>query len=394
MNILCVLQQSVYNNNGKWSTADSNIQMMCGIFREFVNKTDWNFYVLIGKLDDFSDIKSYDEIFCHKNVSFIPYNFPVDAFFNRQHFNIFEFSEMWSKLPKIDIVWNNITEITRNIKTFLFYKKSNAKIISCCYWLDSPMIGEEKVDKIISYQWRQFDAFECADLVVFTCKSTKEAWVANSKYIFNAILIDNILIKSTIWDFGFSKNEAELYKTKNKFFKKTILFLNRLSGINYTHHEEFIVAVNELYEQRQDFQVVFTNPSGKFSWNELKQLVKPLFVYSENTLNREEYFKLLWMANTSVHLYEKERFGGCSHRESIYCGNITVTPKVFEYERIQGAFYPFYCSINSIFSIVKALNMSLNYTRKIYDKEILKRNNQSSFEEISDNVIKDIKRLS
>lgn len=400
MNILYILQQSVYNNENKWISADSNIQMCCGILRELLEKTNWNFYILIAPIKDFADIKSYDELLeKNERIHWIEYNFPIDAFFLRQHFSMFDFQKMWSNLPKINVVWNNIIELSRNIKTFLWYKSKETKLISCCYWMDTPEINEPKVDKEISYQWRQFDGYECSDLCAFTCESTRKAFFDNAEKFIDIIQTDylcKIYDKSKIWDFGFSTKEADKYFTNEKFNKKTIVFANRLSGINYTHHEEFIQAVNELYEKRQDFQVVFTNPSGKYSWEKLKQLVKPLYIYKEHSLSRKEYFELLWKADISVHLYGMgnsgaERYGGCFHRESVYCNNIIITPKIFEYMKIQGDDYLFY--IKRDFSdFINKLNLALDIAYFNNDR-IKNRNLNSSFEKISNNIIKDIEGL-
>ena len=400
MNILYILQQSIYNNENKWISADSNINMLVGILTEIVEKINWTVYILIAPLKDFADIKSYDNIFKHKNVIFIPYTYPIDAFTIRQHFNIIEFDSIFKELPKIDIVWNNIIELSRNIKTYLFQKSKETKLISCCYWMDTPEINEAKVATEISYQYRQFDGYECSDLCIFTCKSTKEAFFNNAKLVFKSNKINQIKKKSFIWDFGFSKKEADTYKLEEKFEKKTILFLNRLSGINYTHHIEFIEAVNKLYEKRKDFQVIFTNPSGKYSIDELKELVKPLYIYKEGSLNRQEYFELLWKADISFHGFILERMGGCSQVESLYCNNITIMPMVFEYARRGGKKYPYYINHDGDSPIVDSIVQKLNYALDSLDyintnefKEIKIRNNQGAFEYISDKVIKDIEGL-
>jgi hypothetical protein len=397
MNILYILQQSIYGNDNKWKSSDSNINMMVGIFTELLKKTDWNFYILIAPIENFSDIKSYDELIKNDRINFISYNFPINAFLNRQHFNIFEFDIIFKKLPKIDIIWNNITELSRNIKTYLFNEKQNSKLITTCYWMDTPEINEPKIDSSISYQYRQFDGYECSDLCIFTCKSTKNAFFANAKLIFKKNKIKLIKNKSVIWDFGFSKNEANKYKINEKFEKTTILFLNRLSGINYTHHEEFIKAINYLYEERKDFQVIFTNPSGKYSWKDLKEKINPLYIYKEEILSREEYFNLLWKADISFHGYIVERMGGCANTESIYCNNITIMPRIFEYARRGGIFYPFYINkkINYI-NIKNKLNKALdniNFSKTKYFNNIQNRNLLSSFEYNSDIVIKNIKGL-
>lgn len=398
INILYILQQSIDNKEGKWLTADSNINMMTGIVNQLTKyNPDLHFYVLIDFIENFADLKSYDEIINDPQVHFISYPFVVDAFLNRQHFNVQMFDMLFKSLPHIDIVWSNITEQSRNIKTYLHYKKHDAKLITCCYWLDTPTIGEPKVPEDIAYQWRQFDGMECSDLCVFTCPSTYQAFFENAANVFTKPYIKKIREKSTIWDFGFSECEALQYDDPAVGFPKpVILFLNRLSDINYTHHHEFISAVNDLYEQRQDFDVVFTNPSQKADWDGLRKLVEPLRVINNGEpLNRQQYFRLLWNSAISFHGYTLERYGGCAHRESIYCGNITITPKVFEYERIQGKYYPFYVK-NDFSNLMEVMNKALDQSyafkqTKAYS-EMRERNHHSSFEYVVNVVQEDIRK--
>lgn len=341
MKILYIIQQSIYNNNNKWLTADSNINMMLGMLRAMEKKNYLNKYkfeILIAPLNDFEDLNSYDELFKHENVTFIPFKFTVDAFYNRQNFVVKDWLEL--DLHKYDYIINNITELTRNIRT-LVYKNSKIlsndikipKIITQCFWLDAPEIGEDKIDSHISYDWRQFDGFECSDLVTFTCKSTKEAFIQNAKYKFSDYYINKIVNKSTIWDFGYSEDEKNEY-TNNLVInknKKRILFLNRLSGLNYTHHQEFIKAINILSQKRDDFEVIFTNPSRKISFEWLKKNVKNFKEYKNNKpLNRSEYWELLKSADVSVHLFKLERYGGCALRESISSENVPVAIDCFE----------------------------------------------------------------
>jgi hypothetical protein len=316
----------------------------------------------------------------------------------RQDFNSKEFDDIFkNKLPKIDIIWNNITEISRNIKTYLKYSlRQDIKIITCCYWLDLLEIGESKVDKDVSYQWRQFDGFECADLVMFTCQSTKKGWIENSKKIFNKKFINRILEKSTVWDFGYSVNELDEYATEKKFDKKTILFLNRLSETNYTHHNDFINAINRLSKIRNDFQVVFTNPSMKISFKDLKSNVKNLYMYSDKSLNRKQYIELLWRADISIHLYTKERYGGCANVEAIHCDNIAIMPNVFEYKRRGGNSYQYFINKKiDINEIVDKLNKALDssFINSKDHLEMKQRNLESSFELVSDGVIRDINKM-
>ena len=146
MRLLYIIQQSIYDNNGKWSTADSNIGMFIGLAKELVEKTDWEIHALIAPLHDFSDIRSYNEIFDHPNVLFKPFDYPVDAFLNRQNFPARDMENL-IKLD-YDLIINNITEISRNIKSIIEINKLKTKLITQCFWLDCPEIGEAKYQQI------------------------------------------------------------------------------------------------------------------------------------------------------------------------------------------------------------------------------------------------------
>jgi hypothetical protein len=265
-------------------------------------------------------------------VKFIECDFPVDAFTNRQHFDVYFWKPLIDK--DYDVIISNIAEQSRNIKTLIEVAKKKTKLVTQCFWMDCPEIGEPKVPEAYSYDWRQFDGYQCSDLCVFTCESVRDAFVKNAFSKFNNKYTEEIFSKSVIWDFGFSTIEAEKYRQQKLLNDKaTILFLNRLSGINYTHHLEFIEAINRIAKYRNDFDVVFTNPSGKIdqAWLEancanVRRINSPL--------SREDYWKLLYQSDISVHLFTLERYGGCSVRESIHAENITVVASCFEQERL------------------------------------------------------------
>lgn len=400
MKVLYILQQSVYNNDGKWLTADSNIQMMRGIISELLEKTDWTFDILIAPLEDFYDIKSFDDILKSDRIGWIERKTSINAFTNRYNFYVQQFTSILM-IKDYDIVWNNIIELSRNIKTVLWANKLKAKLISCNYWIDCPTIGEAKVDESISYDWRQIDGAECSDLVPFTCQSTKHAFFENAYNRINKDVVNQIRKKSTIWDFGFSQKELNKFNPSKqgkmpKFDKITILFPNRLSGINYTHHEEFIKAVNSLYQKRQDFQVIFCNPSQKYSWKWLEENVKPFRFYGYLPFSREEYIKLLWMSDIIMSLYTIERYGGCCNVEGIYCGCVPIMTEFGEY--IHRAPKDYLLVNKDLSNLENIINYYLNTykTQRIignleYMKQLIFQT--SSYEVISERVINDINKL-
>lgn len=395
MKVLVIVQQSIYNNN-KWLSADSNPMMMMGLIDQLLEKTDWTFDVLLAPTEEFADIKSYDELLIRKNsrVKFIPRKGPISAFTNRYHFDVCFFESLLSN--NYDVIINNIIELNRNIKTVLFsLNNTTTKTIVGNYWIDCPEINEEKVPKSISYDWRQIDGAECADLVSFTCESTKKAFTNNSYLKIGSTKTHRIIDKSTIWDFGFSAFELDQVIAPPKFDKVTIVFPNRLSGINYTHHEEFIQVVNSIYKKRQDFQVVFTNPSQKVSWEYLEQNVAPLKIYSKDTLNREKYIQLLKSSDIIISLYTIERYGGCANVEGIYCGLYPVVTDYGEYiNRIQSSHPLVKIDLSNLEEIIEH---SIDTCRKepldLCGWRRAKVYLASSYETVSSMVIADIERI-
>jgi hypothetical protein len=410
MNILYILQQSVYNSDRKWVTADSNVDMMRGIINKLVQETDWHFYIMIGKLADFHDIKEYSQIIDSPQVHWIEMPFPVDAFLNRQNFDIFLFEKIMKDLPSIDVIWNNITEVSRNIKTWMHYRKYPAKLVSACYWLDCPEINEPKVPEDISYMWRQFDGFECSDLVAFTCSSTRSGWLQNARKVFHPKFTEAIGEKSVLWDFGYSADELDGYRIANRNQivpdgPPIIVFLNRMSEINYTHHMEFIKAIQEIDKRFGlnlpfPFRVYFTNPSGKVGWEWLKVEVPYLEILpgqqEGHVLTREQYAELLWKSSISVHLFDIERYGGCAHRESVHCNNLPITKPIFEYARIAGQKYPFYIKDFKPDTIANALIKALDglwFVDTPDFKNMKRQNYLSSYEYMQGIVIRDLEDL-
>jgi hypothetical protein len=396
MKILYVLQQSIYNNEGKWISADSNINMMVGMLRELeVLKPDWHFHVLISPIKTFADITSLDMIYKGKNLTWVEYPFPVNAFTNRYNFNARQFGAVLDDV-KPDVVWNNICELTRNMKTVARQQKQNPKFITSNYWMDCPFIGEGKTDEDISYFWRQFDGFECSDLSTFTCESTKDAFFKNARLAVTEPHLVKIENRSVIFDFGYSVKEMEsgpLVRGESPI----VGFLNRLSGINYTHHDEFIAAMNKI---DTECRVFFSNPSMKANPDELISRIPNHEVLAfKRTLSRRGYVDMLNTMDISVHLYTLERYGGCAVREAIEAKNIIIAPRVHEYARILGSDYKFYVK-NDLSDLAEVIDRAIKHCNSISrDKSkalsasILERNRQSSFEVVAKDVVAAIEKL-
>lgn len=398
--ILYVLQQSVYNNDGKWVSADSNINMMVGMLKEMAKlKPHWHFHVLISPIDSFADVHSYSDIYDGHNCTFIEYPFPVNAFTNRYNFDTILFAKILNHV-KPDVVWNNICELTRNMKTVARQEKSQAKFVTGNYWMDCPFINEPKVSEDITYFWRQLDGYLCSDVPTFTCKSTLKAFVDNAKHVVNDTVINEVLKKCTIFDFGYSAAEIKAYAHLRGIVKADhtlVGFLNRLSGINYTHHKEFIDACNNTTEK---FDVWFSNPSQKVEPDFLRLSMHHRDVHTDNTTpSRDKYLLMLHRMDISVHLYTLERYGGCAVREAIAANNLIIAPRVHEYAAILGDDYQFYVK-DDLSNISQVIESAAKFCKaakhdktKYLSPDILRRNALSSFEVVSMVVAETVEKL-
>ena len=106
----------------------------------------------------------------------------------------------------------------------------------------------------------------------------------------------------------------------------------------YTNAPIFIEAVRILKsdpEYADNFEVVFTNPSKRVSEQWLKDNVANFVSFMDGkTLSRKEYFQFLYECDVTVHLFVKERYGGCALRESIASGNYAVVASCHEQETL------------------------------------------------------------
>lgn len=345
MKILYILQQSIIDNDGKWLTADSNVNMFAGLMRAWSTYEDFADYsidVVIAPLSDFADISTYEEICPYPNVSFIQHKFYPNAMMNRFNYD----ANFWTSLignVGYDAVINCITEMSHALRVAIEMTKVDAKLVTQCFWLDAPYSGHPKADENFALAWAQMNGMLVSDLCVFTCESTKASFFANGYAMVQPWVLHEIRDKSTIWDFGYSDDEiVGKLRGRVKFGKDVarIGFLNRITKPDYTNFEVFTKALRYLeldpaYQNR--FEVVATNPSKRLDEYELDSVIPNFVSYmGGKPLNRDEYIELLGSCQITVHLFEDELYGGCALRESIAAGNMIVTVDVHE----QGTLVP------------------------------------------------------
>jgi len=417
--MLYVLQQSILDNDRNWLSADSNINMASGFFRAWINHDDMEGYevdVMIAPIVTFGDIVDFTDVFpTHPRLSFIQTSMTRNAALNRMDFRSWQWSQIIQN-RHYDVIVTCVPEWVLGIKTtYDTLKMVPPKIVAQCFWLDTPMIGEPKQPESVTLQYRQAEGFALADLVVFTCQSTRNAWIQNAIKLLAPKPITEIMAKMTVWDFGYSEAEVKemigggTERRLNDVVR--IGFLNRMGSDGYTNASLFIDALRILKsdpDYANNFEVVFTNPSKRVDENWLEENVPNFVSFMDGkTLTRKEYFQFLYECDVTVHLFVKERYGGCALRESIAAGNYTVVANCHEQQSLV-ADGSLRVDVNPLTSddiadtlryaidVVLERNMPAEYIDNASDLQhdtVLNNYSRCSFEETTKAVLVDLAKL-
>lgn len=419
MRMLYVLQQSILDNDRNWLSADSNINMASGFFRAWIAQNDMKGYdvdVMIAPIVSFGDIVEFSEVFpIHPRLNFIQTPMTRNAALNRLDFRSWSWSQIIQNRD-YDVIITCVPEWVLGIKTAYDTLKMKApKVVAQCFWLDTPMIGEPKQPEHLTLQYRQAEGFALADLVVFTCQSTRSAWIQNAIKLLAPKPITEIMSKMTVWDFGYSQNEVFEMIGSGTLRRingvARIGFLNRMGSDGYTNAKAFIDALHILKsdpEYADNFEVVFTNPSKRVSEDWLKENVPNFVSFMDGkTLSRKEYFQFLYECDITAHLFVKERYGGCALRESIAAGNLTVVADCHEQKAlVSNSSLRVNAEDMCVDDVADALRYAIdvilerNMTEYEYDRAATLQNetshrnyNSCSFEETTKVVLSDLAKL-
>jgi len=191
---------------------------------------------------------------------------------------------------------------------------------------------------------RQIEGVLLSQLAGINSKYGKDVFLENAIKYYNKATIKKMKRKLVVLPPGIDLREVDSFKIKNKFCKKTIVFNHRL--LRYTGYKTFLNWMCELYKKRQDFQVILTDPSLEYS----KSLVSRLrtrrkfenqqFILPMNTLDREEYFKILWKADIEVACHRHAAWS-LGLLDGMACRKVALAPNACAFPEILGSNYPF-----------------------------------------------------
>lgn len=289
-------------------------------------------------------------------ITFTEFPFRFSPIENRYHFNF----EDWKKVctSDIDIVFNNIPEISRNMRSL--FANQRVYMISLHHFTDyikeNKLVSSWENGNLFSYFWRQFDAMLCSDINVFNCESSMLGWIDNVGWVISKEAED--LVKESKGTYVTYTDLDEYKSTSDKKFEEfTTVYPSRITSSMYTNWPKVFQLFND---DKIKGRVIITNPSFtkgldvlrntngndyikhytekvlKLDDLEVKCLVSwndRIWIVNEQ-MERERYLKICSKSHVGLNLYFGEYYGGIAMRETIGYGSlIPVVPNIFEFSK-------------------------------------------------------------
>lgn len=174
---------------------------------------------------------------------------------------------------------------------------------------------------------RQLESVSTADYCI-TCSSFAIEFIKSNAALFGKS-IEMRSIPPPI-----SMQEVDKQKTEKLFATKTLVYNHRL----YTHYGTKLIFewLSELYSERQDFEVLVTDPTGErsrerdyldISVSNFKQWLKDLpFVKIKNIKSHSEYYRVLWKCYAGMAPLKPSALWSMSVVDLFACGKPVLSP--------------------------------------------------------------------
>lgn len=165
--------------------------------------------------------------------------------------------------------------------------------------------------------------------------------------------------KATVWSFAY--DDARLHR--DPIAQRPcidVLFNSRASSTNYSNHELFIAAMQQLPQ----YSVVMTDPTSY-----LRSQMLVLQWLPGHPLNTEQYLNVLRNSRVVVGL-TANGYGGYAFREAIAAGALPVALRVPEYVELLGENWPYYIEELTVSAVQGAIAAALQYGRSSVSAEV------------------------
>ena len=302
------------------------------------------------------------------NVKKINISRTTSVFGTRYDFNYDEAKEILLTHKPNFIFEFNPTHV-RGWKTILKELDIDIELLTYFNWIDSPLYP--KVDKDISYWWRQFDGILSADKVFFNSYYSIEQIVESCLNTINIRYFDENIIKKMYKMPPSYDNSIFKYANKNKD-SNGIIYNHRLSSLDYYKdaYETFLTMLSR-FESENGFipDVYFTNPSRK-------QIPQIDFINNKDELhfvelNEEDYYNLLGSDKVGIApncFINSKGMWSIATVEAALTYNSVILPKKFGYAEMAKYDYEgFYHNFGEAYSL---------FSRLIYDKHFRNKLNE------------------
>jgi len=331
-------------NDGKFLfTVDSNVNVATFTLNGLAElHPDWDFYVLVPGLHkivyqkDKINIRDYFPDKLEKNIHLKEYRYYGFPFLDRMQFDIPSLDII--NLPKIDLMLLNDPTKVLSYKTYLYNRqKTFVPIISRNHWVSGK--SDRKVPEEVDFFLRQLEGSIYGTYSTFNSQFAKKLFLENAKEFLNDDKIAEIEKKC----FGFETADMKkLLKHKEtmtsevaekKHDKFTILWAHRLSY--YTNFEKVFDLLNVLYNRRQDFQTIASDPGNKFTQEELHKRWPHIKILDKTNWTHEKYLTECWKASAVIgwHSYPAT-WGGLSAVEPMCCGAVPILYDDYAYKEM------------------------------------------------------------
>jgi hypothetical protein len=167
--------------------------------------------------------------------------------------------------------------------------------------------------------WRLFEhAWSCADLVVAQGEYAK-------KYFSSGLADEPVRTHTSVWPLAFDEARFTVLD-QNPLPPRDIdiLFVNRCSATNYTHHEELLAC------DLRPYKMVYTDPTCYLRTR------RPELAYCTH----KDYLRTLYSSRVAIALNDN-LYGGLSIREAIRAGCVPVVLDAPCYRELVGEHWPF-----------------------------------------------------
>lgn len=249
-----------------------------------------------------------------------------------------------SLLADVDYAIINQSELTSNFRAyFSVINNTKVKIITYFHYLPIdglPINGRVQFTENMNHAYlaktifsRQMEALSQADYCI-TCSKYAIQFIKLNAEILNKEFGEAIESKFINIAPPISMEEVDSSYCAKRFRKKTFIYNHRL----YSHYGTEIIFnwLSEIYDEKQNFSVLVTDPTGKrskerdvldTSVKRLYQWIKEKpFVRIERIKSHQEYYKTLWSCHAGLGLLKPSALWSMSSVDVLACAKPLIAP--------------------------------------------------------------------